>query len=79
VILTNPTDGRKTFVLAHDVYCASLGRCACIRALPRGRRRATALVLEEGERSAVPGAVLSVPEIERAVARGRLRVEGAVR
>jgi hypothetical protein len=79
VILANSTDGRKVFVLVHDVYCAAMGRCACIRALPLGRRRASVLVLEEGERRAAPRAVLSVPEVARAVGRGRLRVEGVVR
>jgi hypothetical protein len=79
MILANTTDGRKVFVLAHDVYCAALGRCVCVPALPPGRPRATVLVLEEGERRVVPRAVLSVPEVARALRRGRLRASGAVR
>jgi len=79
VILANITDGRKTFVLAHAVYCLALGRCACLRALPRGRTRAAVLSLDEGEELRVARAVLSVPEVARAVARGRLRVLGGVR
>jgi hypothetical protein len=79
MILANTTDGRKAFVLPHDVYCAALGRCVCVPALPLGRVRATVLVLEEGERRVVPRAVLSVPEVARAVRRGRLRASGAVR
>jgi hypothetical protein len=77
MILTNTTDGRKVFVLAHDTYCRALGRCACVRALPLGRSRALVLSLEEGERRAVSSAVLSVPTIARAVLRGRLRLERA--
>jgi hypothetical protein len=79
VILVNTTDGRKAFVLAHDTYCTALGRCACIRALPLGRARASVLVLDEGERRRVTRAVLSVPEVACAVRRGRLRVEGGLR
>ncbi len=79
MILANTTDGRKSFVLAHETYCATLGRCACVRALPLGRSRASVLVLDEGERRPVTRAVLSVPEVARAVGRGRLRVEGGSR
>ncbi len=79
MILANTSDGRKTFVLAHDTYCTSLGRCACVPTLPLGRCRPAVLSLREGDRAVVPRAVLSVPEIERAVARGRLRLEGGSR
>jgi hypothetical protein len=76
MILANTTDGRKSFVLVHDTYCAALGRCACLCTLPLGRPRASVLVLDEGERRPVARAVLSVPEVARAVGRGRLRLEG---
>ncbi len=79
MILANTTDGQKAFVLGHDSYCSALGRCACLRALPRGRARAAVLSLDEGEELRVARAVLSVPEVARAVARGRLRVLGGVR
>jgi hypothetical protein len=79
MILTNTTDGRKRFVLAHQTYCVSLGRCACVAALPLGRPRAAVLALEEGERRAVSRAVLSVPEVARALLRGRLRLDGGLR
>jgi hypothetical protein len=79
MILTNTTDGRKTYVLTHDTYCTSLGRCACVATLPRGRPQPTVLSLGEGERCVVPRAVLSVPIVARAVARGRLRLEGGLR
>ena len=73
MILANTSDGRKTFVLAHSSYCAALGRCACVAMPWPGCTRAAVLSLEEGERRLVPHAVLSVPEVARAVARGRLR------
>jgi hypothetical protein len=73
VILANTTDGRKTFVLGHDTYCRVLGRCACVRA------RTSVLALEEGQRRFVSRAVLSVPDVARAVRRGHLRVEGGDR
>lgn len=79
MILANTTDGRKTFALTHDTYCAALGKCACVAALPLGRARALMLSLDEGERRQVPRAVLSVPEVARAITRGRLRIEGGIR
>jgi hypothetical protein len=75
MILTNTTDGNKRFVLPHDVYCAASRRCACVATLPLGALRPTMLVLREGERLHVARAVLSVPEIARAIRRGRVRVE----
>ena len=76
MILTNTTDGAKTFPLRHDVYCAALGACACVPCLPFGRMRAAVLKLAEGEQRTVHRAVLSVPEVEAAVRRGRVRIEG---
>ncbi|MGO8996557.1 MAG: hypothetical protein ACLQVI_24860 [Polyangiaceae bacterium] len=76
MILTNVTDGRKTFALPHESYCASLGRCACTRALRLGTRRPSALSLAERQHLVVARAVLSVPEIARAIRRGRLRIGG---
>lgn len=78
MILVNTSDGRKTFVLAHDSYCTALGRCVCGKT-PWGRPRAAHLSLGERERRSVSRAVLSVPEIARAIARGRLRAEGVRR
>ncbi len=74
MILVNVTDGRKTFALPHDSYCLTRGRCACVVCLPLGRKRPAILSLDEGQESTVSRAVLSVPEIARAVLRGRLRI-----
>jgi hypothetical protein len=79
MILANVSDGAKAFVLTHGAYCATLGRCACAPASPLGRACAAVLSFAEGERRLAPRAVLSVPEVARAVARGRLRVEGGER
>jgi hypothetical protein len=76
VILTNVTDGRKTFALPHESYCLTRGRCACVACLPFGRKRPAVLSLDEGQELTVPRAVLSVPEIACAVRRGRLRIGG---
>ena len=76
MILANVSDGRKEYVLPHTVYCACLGRCACGRDPRRVVRPPARLALREGERRFVARSVLSVPEIARAVSRGRLRVEG---
>ncbi len=76
MILTNITDGNKVFALPHDVYCVALGRCVCVKCLPFGRKRPRMLTLAEGERCVVARAVLSVPEVARAVGRGRVRLEG---
>jgi hypothetical protein len=76
VILANVTDGRKTFVLPHDVYCAALGRCACIRTLRLNTKSPSVLSLAERQELVVARAVLSVPEIARAIRRGRLRLGG---
>ena len=74
MILRNVTDGRKTFVLPHNSYCLTRGRCACVVCLPLGRKRPAVLSLEEGQQFAVSRAVLSVPEIACAIRRGRLRI-----
>ena len=74
MILANVTDGRKTFALPHDSYCLTRGRCACVVCVPLGRKRPAVLSLEEGQEHTVSRAVLSVPEIARAVLRGRLRI-----
>ena len=74
MILTNVTDGRKTFVLPHASYCLTRGRCTCVVCLPLGRKRPAVLSLDEGQERAVSRAVLSVPEIASAVRRGRLRI-----
>lgn len=76
MILRNVTDGRKAFALPHDSYCLTRGRCECVVCLPLGRKRPSVLSFDEGQERTVSRAVLSVPEIARAVARGRLRIGG---
>ena len=58
------------FVLPHDVYCSALGRCAC-----RPGRIATSLTIASGITVSVDNAVLSVPELIRAVRDGSLSVK----
>ncbi|MGO9709622.1 MAG: hypothetical protein ACLQBL_12185 [Polyangiaceae bacterium] len=76
MILAKVTDGRKTFVLPHDSYCTARGRCACIPALRLGTKRPSVLSLAEQQELLVAHAVLSVPEIARAIRLGRLRIGG---
>jgi len=76
VILANISDGRKEFALPHESYCLALGRCACTADAQCRCSAPARLVLREGERRFVARAVLSVPEVARAIRRGRLRLEG---
>lgn len=74
VTLINASRRMKVVNLPHDVYCAALGRCACVE-IGRGRRVASSLTLPAG--SATGGldeAVLRVPDIARDVRAGELRV-----
>ena len=72
ISVTNMSRRCQVFVLAHDVYCAALGRCAC---RPGTRRVATSLTIASGLTVSVDDAVLSVPELVRAVRDGSLSVK----
>jgi len=76
MILTNTSDGVKTYVLPHETYCVVLGRCVCARPVASGPVRPVVLTLAERAPLLVPRAVLSVPEIAQALRRGRLRIHG---
>jgi hypothetical protein len=76
ITLINTTRRIKVINLPHDIYCAAAGRCACLQAPGRDKRRiASSLTLPAG--SITPGldeAVLLVPEVARDVRAGELRV-----
>ncbi|HVJ21559.1 MAG TPA: hypothetical protein VM686_39385 [Polyangiaceae bacterium] len=77
VYLTN-TSGRCTvFVLAHETYCRALGKCRCdVEQGRRARRTAKSLTLASGVTSpALDDAVLTIPDVVRAVKRGDVSVK----
>lgn len=76
VTLINTTRRMKVLNLPHDVYCAALGRCACTRQPGRdGRLVPTSLTLPAlAEVSGLDGAVLKLPEVERGLRSGELRL-----
>ena len=77
VSLTNTSRRCLVFVLAHETYCQALGECRCdVEQGRRARRMARSLTLASGVTS--PGlddAVLTIPEVVRAVKRGDLSVK----
>lgn len=76
VTLINTTRRMKVLNLPHEVYCAALGRCACTRQPGRdGRCIPASLTLPAlAEVSGLDGAVLKLPEVERALRSGELRL-----
>ena len=59
--------------LAHDTYCKSLGSCVCSVQGPR--RHARAVTIPAGESVAdLDEAVLTLPDVIRAIRAGELRV-----
>jgi hypothetical protein len=72
VAITNTSRRGLVFVLDHDVYCAELGRCACRSG---AHRVASSLTIASGLTVSVDDAVLSVPELVRAVRDGSLSVK----
>ena len=77
VSLTNTSGRCLVFVLAHETYCQALGDCRCeVEQGRRARRTAKSLTLASGVTSpALDDAVLTIPEIVRAVKRGDLSVK----
>lgn len=74
ITLTNATRRMKVINLRHDVYCAALGRCACVPA-PGGRPLASALTLASGASAeGLDEAVLRVADVARDIRAGELRV-----
>ncbi len=72
VSLINMSRRCHVFVLAHEVYCAALGRCACRTGT---RRVASSLTIASGITVVVEDAALAVPELVRAVREGSLSVK----
>ena len=77
VTLINTSGRLKAFTLSHESYCKARGRCACTMTSGRDTRRIpSALTLAAGARlEGLDDAALAVPDIERAVRAGDLRVE----
>jgi hypothetical protein len=77
VSLTNTSGRCLVFVLAHETYCKALGECRCeVEPGRRARRTATSLTLASGvTSSALDDAVLTIPDVVRAVTRGHLSVK----
>ncbi len=80
VSLKNKSGRLQVFVLAHETYCAARGECSCEVTPGRGARRtARSLTLPTGVTlDSLDDAVLTVPEVRRAVQRGELGAERAV-
>lgn len=77
VSLTNTSGRCLVFVLAHETYCQALGECRCeVEQGRRARRTAKSFTLASGVTSpALDDAVLTIPEVVRAVKRGDLSVK----
>jgi hypothetical protein len=76
VSLTNTSLRCQVFVLAHEVFCAACGRCACRTG---ARRVASSLTIASGMTvGALSDAVLAVPEVSRAIRSGALLVKRGV-
>ncbi len=80
VSLKNKSGRLQVFVLAHETYCAARGECSCDVTRGRGARRtARSLTLPTGVTlDGLDDAVLTVPQVRRAVQRGELGAERAV-
>ena len=76
VSLTNTSGRCQVFVLAHETYCQALRECRCARAPGRAARRVPgSLTLAAGATTnPQEDAVLSIPEVDRAIRRGELSV-----
>ena len=77
VSLTNTSRRCLVFVLAHETYCKALGECRCdVEEGRRPRRTAKSLTIASAVTSpALDDAVLTIPEVVRAVKRGDLSVK----
>ncbi len=77
VSLTNTSGRCLVFVLAHETYCQALGECRCeVEQGRRARRMARSLTLASDVTSpALDDAVLTIPDVVRAVKRGDLAVK----
>ena len=75
ISLTNMTNRIKVFNLSHDVYCAARGQCSCVSLVKGGKPHATSLTIPAGATlKKLPGALIAVKEIAKAIGLGELRV-----
>ena len=73
ITLINATRRMTVINLIHDIYCEALGTCVCT--VFKGKRHARAVTIPAGESVAdLDEAVLTIPEVIRAVRAGDLRV-----
>ena len=77
VSLTNTSRRCLVFVLAHETYCKALGECRCdVEQGRRARRMPRSITLASEVTSPVlDDAVLTIPDVVRAVKRGDLSVK----
>ena len=77
VTLINTTRRMVVLNLPHESYCKALGRCACTpHPLREEATVASSLTIPAGQAVAdLPEAVLSAPEVDRAVKAGELHVK----
>ena len=73
ITLTNASRRITVINLIHDIYCEARGTCVCT--LQGGKRHARAVTIPAGESVAdLDEAVLTLPDVIRAVRAGDLRV-----
>lgn len=73
ITLINATRRITVINLIHDVYCEAKGTCVC--GLQGGKRHARAVTIPAGESVAdLDEAVLTLPDVIRAIRAGELRV-----
>ena len=73
ITLINATRRMTVINLTHDLYCKALGTCICTET--KGKRHTRAVTIPAGESIAdLHEAVLTIPEVVRAVRAGELRV-----
>jgi len=77
VSLINTSGRLKTFTLPHESYCKARGRCSCTQTSGRDARRVPSSVTlaADARIEGLDEGVLAVPDIERALRAGDLRVE----
>ena len=73
ITLINNTRRMMVINLVHDIYCEALGTCICT--VTKGKQHARAVTIPAGESvTDLNEAVLTMPEVLRAVRKGELRV-----
>ncbi len=76
--LINKTNRMKVIVLPHQVYCAALGRCECMRLPGMKNKVAASLTIPAGMTSGeLPDELLQVSQVQKGLKRGELEVAAA--